>query len=381
MVVDDGYTWTAYVHTNKINGKTYVGITRCSVEDRWKNGRGYSTQPFYRAIQKYGWDNFTHEIVASGLTRDEAESLEIELIEKLDSTMDGHGYNVSRGSFGTLGVSAIPVYQFDLHGNFIKEYSSVIEAERETGSRNIIACCKGKFTHANKYIWRYKKDVPDVNKLKDEIDISIYDVYEPIYQFDLDGNFIAEYESANHAKLSNENWNTGVTLGCCRGKFKQGYGYLWRFKRDIPDIDAMKNIDIDFSRKRMEREHILQFDLNGNFIQEYISCIMAAESVDGTADSIGKACKGKIKTSAGYMWMYKKDYNGTPPVFKPRPTEHVFQYDLDGNFIAEYESSMQAAELFGLHYRSINNACRGIQKTCGGYIWKRSKEEYCKEAM
>lgn len=295
--------------------------------------------------------------------------------------MGRHGYNVSRGSFGTLGVSVVPVYQFDLHGNFIREFSSIVDAEKETGAHNITQCCKGKLLTSNKYIWRYKKDVPDVSRFKEEIDTSIFDKYEPIYQFDLDGNFIAEYESANHAKITNDEWNTGVTLGCCRGKFKQGYGYIWRFKKDVPDIEEMKNINIDFSRKPMKREHVLQFDLDGSFIQEFDSYDDAAESVGGYGDSINRACVGKIKTSAGYMWMYKKDYNGTPPVFKPRPTEHVFQYDLDGNFIAEYESSMQAAELLGLHYRSINNTCRGIQKTCGGYIWKRSKEESYKEAM
>lgn len=89
--------WTVYIHKNKINGKAYVGITGRNVEDRWgKNGRAYKGQSFYYAIQKYGWDGFTHEIISTGLTKKRAEEMEIELILKYDSIKNG--YNRMLGS-------------------------------------------------------------------------------------------------------------------------------------------------------------------------------------------------------------------------------------------------------------------------------------------
>ena len=48
-------TYTVYCHTNKINGKKYVGITKRLVEKRWLNGRGYNGNSIFRkAINKYG---------------------------------------------------------------------------------------------------------------------------------------------------------------------------------------------------------------------------------------------------------------------------------------------------------------------------------------
>lgn len=94
-------SYVVYKHTNKINNKVYIGITGKSPEDRWgKNGNKYSkkSQPiFYNAIQKYGWDNFIHEILFEKLTKKEAYEKEKELIAFYDSTNHEKGYNCSTG--------------------------------------------------------------------------------------------------------------------------------------------------------------------------------------------------------------------------------------------------------------------------------------------
>ena len=95
--------YCVYCHTNKANGKKYIGITCQKPEKRWNNGKGYKTQQrFWRAISLYGWDAFTHEIWYTDLTKEEAEVLEIELIAKYETQNPLKGYNVTPGGDGVM---------------------------------------------------------------------------------------------------------------------------------------------------------------------------------------------------------------------------------------------------------------------------------------
>jgi len=87
--------YTLYCHLFP-NGKRYIGITRTSPEKRWSDGKGYKEQQkMSRAIEKYGWDNIEHQIITDGLTREQAERLEMYLIDALDTIECG--YNATIG--------------------------------------------------------------------------------------------------------------------------------------------------------------------------------------------------------------------------------------------------------------------------------------------
>ena len=89
--------YCVYLHTSPTN-KYYVGITKQNPLKRWANGRGYcKNKHFYKAILKYGWDNFKHEIVFSGITKDEAIQYEKYLIKTLNSNNPIFGYNNTEG--------------------------------------------------------------------------------------------------------------------------------------------------------------------------------------------------------------------------------------------------------------------------------------------
>lgn len=90
--------WCVYKHTNKTNGKVYIGQTGTKVEHRWRNGEGYKNCPlFWKAICKYGWNNFEHEVIAKNLTQEEANATENQLILKYNSNNPLYGYNLTSG--------------------------------------------------------------------------------------------------------------------------------------------------------------------------------------------------------------------------------------------------------------------------------------------
>lgn len=91
--------YIVYKHTNTQNGKIYVGITSADIDIRaGRNGHRYKKNTlFYRAIKKYGWQAFEHEIIKSGLTFDEAAEMEVATIMNLRSNNPEYGYNISSG--------------------------------------------------------------------------------------------------------------------------------------------------------------------------------------------------------------------------------------------------------------------------------------------
>jgi group I intron endonuclease len=73
--------------------------------------------------------------------------------------------------------------------------------------------------------------------------------------------------------------------------------------------------------------------------------------------------KQKIKQTRGFLKNRKNTWQITP----------VVQYDLQGNFIKEWESQTEATKFLGKTGDGVGACCRGKQKNAYGYIWKFKK--------
>lgn len=98
-----------YCFTNLVNGKRYIGQTRCSVQKRVQEHKHSAFCPsdsaydqiFHRALRKYGWDNFIVTILASDIkTSKELDSLESFYINYYHSLVSQNGYNARSGGQG-----------------------------------------------------------------------------------------------------------------------------------------------------------------------------------------------------------------------------------------------------------------------------------------
>lgn len=101
--------YCVYKHTAP-NGKVYIGITQQHPEARWqREGLGYKNAGRFRyAIAKYGWKNFTHDVLASGLTLEDACAAERKLIKRYDSRNPAKGYNIKPGGEIGCGFTLSP---------------------------------------------------------------------------------------------------------------------------------------------------------------------------------------------------------------------------------------------------------------------------------
>lgn len=93
--------YCVYCHRNRVNGKRYIGQTvyQDNLVKRWSSdGKRYSKNDhFWKAIQKYGWNNFDHYVIQRDLTKEEADLLEDLNIKCFNTTDRQYGYNHQGG--------------------------------------------------------------------------------------------------------------------------------------------------------------------------------------------------------------------------------------------------------------------------------------------
>jgi len=120
-----------------------------------------------------------------------------------------------------------------------------------------------------------------------------------IFQYDLEGNFIKEWKSIRSASFKINNSKGSDITGCCKGKLKTAYGYIWRYK-EYPLESNYKHTPNGHSKP------IIQYSLENKFIKEWNSATHAyKENPNFNIITILKCCKGKLKTSGGYKWKFK----------------------------------------------------------------------------
>jgi group I intron endonuclease len=209
--------YTVYCHTNKINGKRYVGITCEKPEKRWKNGLGYKhNEYFYNAIQKYGWEEFSHEILFTGLTKEEAEQKEIELIAKWCLTHRDTGYNIEGG--GNLGKIVSAETKKKLSESAKKQMTPEARAYlRECTLRQFAT--KGHPTKGHA--------CSDEKKLKISNAHSFHK--KKIGQYTLDGDLIKIYDSLHQLERDTGYFRSAIT-NYLKGKSNYCYGFIWKYE-------------------------------------------------------------------------------------------------------------------------------------------------------
>lgn len=236
-----------YKITCNVTGKCYIGQTIQRPEERWRDHKKFAENNlneqfhFYRAIRKYGWENFTREIIESGIpTKEELNEREIYWIDFYNSYEDG--YNSTHG--GTLGSGrSKKVFRYTSEGKLIKTYDSAAAAARELGClpeaiRNV-AQGSHNYYHNEIYIYEEEsietrlKTIEMVKKESREISSNNLkknrpDTRKRVAQLDLQGNLIAEFDSIKDASKVTGIDGSSISK-VALGQRKTAKGFVWQY--------------------------------------------------------------------------------------------------------------------------------------------------------
>lgn len=73
-----------------------------------------------------------------------------------------------------------------------------------------------------------------------------------------------------------------------------------------PSKESIEKTRIKQLNNPLKSKTILQYDLDGNFITEYISAHYAQRMLNIKASNICECCNKKRKTAGGYIWKFKE---------------------------------------------------------------------------
>jgi hypothetical protein len=237
----------AYVYTYTRLDKDevfYVGIGSDSNYKRAKN-KSLRTDYFKKIINK---SKCRLNIVFDNITWEEACQKEIELIALYGRKDLGKGalINFTDGGEGRKGSQnrITPTYQIDLEGNIMKEWINIetICKELKIHRQALYAALNGKVLTCNKFIWLYKEKyssckVDDIllklekEKVRRENNPTPGKKPIPVLQYDLNNNFIAEYNSVTEASKKTLTRCSCITQ-CVNPKYNRttANNFIWKRK-------------------------------------------------------------------------------------------------------------------------------------------------------
>lgn len=400
-----------YITTNHINGKQYIGQRKYDKQNKWKDYLG-SGIILSKAIDKYGIENFSKEIIEECNSKKELNEREKYWITYYNAVNSEHFYNIASGGDGGNTLAGYTDEELEIHSkklsnalkgvinqgannprakqviclNNMKVFNTTVEAGKygNVCDVTIQSCCKG-ITHTagtdpitgERLQWEYyypgkeyklkiikkKNNHPNIRK------IICYTTKEI-------------FDSAKEASKKYNISESGI-YSCCNFKYST-YGTLsdgTRLQWFYYDYYLSDNFNINNHQIKIKSSDIkipvYMYDFNGKFIKGFKTQEKANEYLGnrkkGTSQIL-RCCRGERPSAFGYIWrFYKKDKIESIDIKNKIKNKSVLQYSDDMKLLNKFENANDAS----MHIKNnlscvfgIRKCCNNTQKTAYGYIWK-----------
>ena len=278
-----------YKTTNLINNKIYVGQDSNNNPNYFGSGKKLK-----RAINKYGKENFTKEILEFCATKDELNKKEIYWIENLDSTNRISGYNISIGGEEGDRDSGYKIVKQGVYNYWVEKYGKEEADIRLSNQKDKLSnfnksnppilTTKGKY---NIWVEKYGKEEADIKYELWKTKISNYQ------QEKIKNGWVHSDETIEKITKSSKNRTHSE-----ESKNKMKKPKPKNFGEKISKLKKGKPLGPSKILKEVE-----QFDLNGKLLKLWESITKVENELK--IYNINAVCKGKQKTAGGYIWKYK----------------------------------------------------------------------------
>lgn len=275
-----------YKITNLINNKIYVGQTRFDYQKRFKRHlfeakRGVLNYPLYRAIRKYGEENFKIECIEE-IDDNLLNERECFWIKELNSyAKNNKGYNATYGGEGNSNIDKLEIYELWDSSLSIQEI-----AEKTGHDRSSI----------RKILQDYENySIEESQKRGDKAQTRKR--FKKIKQYSLQGEYINTFDNATEAERQT-NISHKTIWGVLNHVQKTAGGFQWRYEDDLEPIQ-------DLSKRKAVIRKIKQINNNNQEIKIYDNIPQAVRETGITYNRILRCCtKNVIMLPENYKWEY-----------------------------------------------------------------------------
>ena len=352
--------YIVYQTINTINNKIYIGVHKTKDPEIFDSYIGCGvlinnpstymnpTTPFQAAVKKYGTSAFKRTILKIYDTAHEAYNLEKEIVN-YDFIRRKDTYNAKLGGEGGYGAY-VKIFQFDLKGNLIKEWESIMEASEFFGvSHTAILNADKVKGSCKKYFW----------SRNNYIDVNNYSFCEGsiCYQYDNEGNYLETYNSLSEAAKCNEVPLQSIERAI-KGGYKVGNYYysttLYETYKGKEAISFIKN-------------PLYVYDLEGN----YLTTLKGKEEIQNYFGIKGlSVINVAFRTERPYkQWQLSnvKLKKMSPAINKKNISKKVGCFTQGGDLVEQFDSITKACDKYGT---GVQKVLRGQQQQCKGYLFK-----------
>lgn len=196
--------------------------------------------------------------------------------------------------------------------------------------------------------------------------------YHFVEEFDIDDDMVVILPlNGNGLEIVPNNLKKATILTKVRRSVSTG-----RMRNEFKHVDYNKAIKASAA---CTSKTVSQYNEQGERINTFQSIHEAARICGVAFNHISDVCNFRQQTAQGYYWRHGCEEKLDIAFIRARKSESirlkrgtkVTQFDLRGVPIAYFNNLQDAAKSVGCSYTAISAAIRGINKTGGGYIWRK----------